>query len=251
VSIVHPKRFYVYILYRPDGSPFYVGKGSGNRMRQHESFARMGSKKSHVYAVIRKIWREGGEVTKYQVLETEDEREAYAMEAYLIDSIGRENLANQSDGGRFRVGYSPSEETRKRIAATLRGRKMSSETLARVQAAKIGRPRSQSCKEKIRAALTGRTLPPEHVEKVAAGHRGQKRSEEARRNISESLRGKPHPHQRGERHFHARLTEDVVRAIRAMHRAGQTKRSICRAFNLPDTTVWNVIARKTWAWLDD
>lgn len=58
--------FYVYLLFRPDGRPFYVGKGVKFRALEHEAEAR----RHHPYGesnpfkcnVIRKIIRDGGEV---------------------------------------------------------------------------------------------------------------------------------------------------------------------------------------------
>lgn len=51
---------YVYILRRPDGRPFYVGKGYGPRVFQHENEARHPNNRlSNAYKlnVIRSIWK--------------------------------------------------------------------------------------------------------------------------------------------------------------------------------------------------
>lgn len=62
----YPGRFYVYILRRPDGQPFYVGKGINRRVFDHEAEARLshpiGESNPFKCNVIRKIIREGGEV---------------------------------------------------------------------------------------------------------------------------------------------------------------------------------------------
>src|SRR5690242_9527661 len=58
--------FYVYILRRPDGRPFYVGKGIGDRVFAHENEARHPNDwRSNAYKlnVIRSIWRSGNPVT--------------------------------------------------------------------------------------------------------------------------------------------------------------------------------------------
>lgn len=96
-TVPHPG-FYVYILARPNGKPFYVGKGQRNRIYVHESEARTDCP-CHKCRVIRKIWRNGGEVQRYKVLTTHDETEAYAYEVQLIALIGRESLVNLCDGG--------------------------------------------------------------------------------------------------------------------------------------------------------
>lgn len=240
--------FYVYILYRPDGRPFYVGKGHGNRINAHESFAKMGHK-ARRYSIIRKIWREGGQVVKYKVFETYDVDEAYAMERYLIASIGRESLTNETDGGEVgAAGWTPSPEQRAKISARTKGRKLSPEHAAKTQAAKIGKPRSEECKAKIRAALTGRTLPPEHVENAAAGHRGQKRSEEARRHISEGQKGKARPNQRGDKHHRAKLTDGQVREIRRL-RKEVSEKELARRFGVSGSTIDSIVHYRSWKYL--
>lgn len=90
--------YYVYILFRPDGRPFYVGKGQRNRMHQHEVEARKGHD-CYKCNTIRKIWSEGGSVFKTKVFETHDEADAYQMEARVISAIGLDLLANVKEGG--------------------------------------------------------------------------------------------------------------------------------------------------------
>lgn len=113
MSIVPSPRFYVYVLCRPNGKPFYVGKGQGPRVYHHEKEARTGHK-CHKCNVIRKIWKQGGQVQRYIVLETDNEQEAFDYERQTIVMYGRENLCNQTDGGEGASGLS--EETRKSLA---------------------------------------------------------------------------------------------------------------------------------------
>jgi hypothetical protein len=94
----HNTTFYVYLLCRPNGKPFYVGKGKSRRIYDHEKEAR-GSCKCHKCNVIRKIWRYGGEVQRYIVFTTNDEQAAFAYECELIALHGRGNLCNLTDGG--------------------------------------------------------------------------------------------------------------------------------------------------------
>ncbi len=92
-----PKLFYVYVLSRPDGRQFYVGKGQGQRVDEHEREARRGCK-CHKCCIIRKIWRTGGNISKAVVFRTDDEFAAYQREAELIAAFGVRNLANVRPG---------------------------------------------------------------------------------------------------------------------------------------------------------
>jgi len=90
---------YVYTLAYPDGKVFYVGKGTGDRIDDHERQAKNGIK-SHKCSVIRKIWKEGGQVLQQKVAMFDTEEEAYQFEIHLIAFFGgKENLTNKADGG--------------------------------------------------------------------------------------------------------------------------------------------------------
>ena len=55
--------YYIYILRRPDGRPFYIGKGRGERVFHHENEARhANNRKSNAYKlnVIRAVLSAGG-----------------------------------------------------------------------------------------------------------------------------------------------------------------------------------------------
>lgn len=50
------KDYYTYMLAYPDGTPFYIGKGRGNRIYQHEEEARNGGQlERHIIMAIRDI----------------------------------------------------------------------------------------------------------------------------------------------------------------------------------------------------
>lgn len=103
------KTYYVYILSRPNGKPFYVGKGKGRRISHHEKEARTDCD-CRKCRVIRKIWRNGGEVMRHIVFNTELEEEAFAYEAEMIALFGRKSLTNLTDGGDGVRGYAYSKE---------------------------------------------------------------------------------------------------------------------------------------------
>lgn len=114
MSTIASLRFYVYVLARPDGTPFYVGKGSGRRVFEHETEARSGHR-CHKCSVIRKIWKTGGELQRYIIFETDDEQEAYSHEQEQIALYGLASLTNLNAGGEGSI--SPKQEIRDRIRA--------------------------------------------------------------------------------------------------------------------------------------
>ena len=122
--------FYVYVLHKPDGTPFYVGKGVGLRVLQHVSEARNRARLTHKLNTIRAIERRGS-VVSYSVAGVfDDEVEAHRHEMMLIRQIGRYDLGqgpltNQTDGGEG--GSNPSQESRSRRASTLAGDNAESE----------------------------------------------------------------------------------------------------------------------------
>lgn len=97
-----PKTYYVYTLAKPDGTVFYVGKGQGDRIDQHEFHAKYLDEAIEKYrlnprkcAEIRKIWDNGGRVVKSIVYETPIEEDAYVYEWVLIHMVyGPEQLTN-------------------------------------------------------------------------------------------------------------------------------------------------------------
>ena len=93
--------WYVYHLCYPTGKPFYVGKGIGNRMYQHEKEAMSSPDGNNVYKcrVIRKIKNRGQQVLYRVVFITPDEKEAYEYEVLEIARIGLGRLTNMTPGG--------------------------------------------------------------------------------------------------------------------------------------------------------
>jgi hypothetical protein len=104
--------YYVYLLCKPDATPFYVGKGKGDRIHQHEREARKGHM-CHKCNTIRKVWRSGDEIYKIKVLLTDNEGVAFWVERTLI-ALYRSldvRLCNLTDGGQGTSGVIPTAET--------------------------------------------------------------------------------------------------------------------------------------------
>ena len=88
-----PKMAYVYILARPDGTPFYVGEGKNGRVFDHVQEARLAHRSIEVNPykcnVIRKI-EAAGEFITYQIDSFHaDKAAAQRREGELIRQMGR------------------------------------------------------------------------------------------------------------------------------------------------------------------
>jgi hypothetical protein len=115
---------YVYILRRPNGEPFYVGKGVRYRVFCHEIEAKNLNNLNYKVNIIRSIWKAAQNVNYSIDRFFDDAVEALKRERELIDEIGRHDLkrgplANLLDGGEG--PSNPSEESRLKHAATLAG----------------------------------------------------------------------------------------------------------------------------------
>jgi NUMOD3 motif len=208
--------FYVYILFRETGVPFYVGYGSNGRWLVHETQARAETigRKANRYKIeiIRKMQARGVIVPKVKIHAGLTAAAAKAYEAAFIAAIGRHDLgtgplANLTPGGdgvvdptpetRKRMGASNlgrtlSLEHRKKVAASHLGKRRSPEAIARMSAAQRGRTLSPEHRASLRKAHLGKTSSPEHRAKIAAAHRGKPKRPEAIEKTAAGLRGRKH-----------------------------------------------------------
>lgn len=168
------KKFYVYILRKPDGTPFYVGLGRGRRILKHEWMARITSKNIHRLNIIRQILASGQEVGKSFDSWHDDLRSASDREISLILELGREDLGtgplvNQTSGGNltWKIGKA--------------GRKAASR-LTKEQF------RNPERREKQRQALRRYFSNPEAIEALAAMTKERLAAPEARKRMSVARR---------------------------------------------------------------
>ena len=168
------KEYYTYAYLREDKTPYYIGKGKGNRLYKRGSrvFAPPKDKSKIIY-----------------LKKNLTEEEAFKHEIYMIDVFGRIDLGtgilhNRTDGGDGVSGYIPSEETRKKISVATKGKNHPM----------YGKTLSDETKRKISEKTRGKKIKPftkEHRRKLSVASKNL--SEETRKKLSDANRGKNNP----------------------------------------------------------
>jgi len=169
-------KYYTYAYLREDRTPYYIGKGEGNRAyNKGKGEVRPPKDKSRIIFLKQNLTEEG----------------AFGHEKYMIAIFGRKDLKtgilrNKTDGGDGCSGLIHSEETRKKISEIHKGKKLSEEHKKRVGDSlrgKKGKPLSDEAKKKLSLSLKGRkvwnkgkTLSENHKQKISESGKGRQTS---------------------------------------------------------------------------
>lgn len=170
--------YYVYAYLRKDGTPYYVGKGKGNRAYD----------KNHSVSVPR-------DRSRIVFLETHlTNIGACAIERRMIMWYGRKDIGtgilhNRTEGGEGSPGFKHTEEWKHMMSQRNKGRKMPASDNVRKAQVQTGRTVPDHVRRKISNTLTGRKLTQEHIDKVRAAKTGVKRSAEYCERLSLQRRG--------------------------------------------------------------
>lgn len=133
-------KYYVYQLLDPNtNSPFYIGKGSGNRAWSHNLF-KDGNENPYKDRYIKKLHSQNQEPIVEILNYFDDENLAYQYEEMITESIGLENLTNLVIGARppSKKGWKPSKETLVKRSRGLKGIKRTEEWKRNLSLSKQG-----------------------------------------------------------------------------------------------------------------
>jgi hypothetical protein len=237
--------YYVYIFFRWNGLPFYVGKGRGRRINNHEWYARSG-RGTHCANVIRDMLNDGHrDIPRLKIAEGLSSIKAVEYEIAWIAAIGRKTngglLVNLTDGGDNPSGYIPSAETRAKNGAAHRGRKCSPQARANMS-----------------AGMMGRIIHPQHLAKMNAARLGVPVTDETKAKLSTSLLGNTNKlghrdtpetleKKRRARMPQHRLSDEKASEIRAGHKTFPEKTTvIAERYGVSEDAIKSVLKGKTW-----
>lgn len=155
------KQFYVYIHKKPDGTPFYVGKGHGKRAY---NFYRRSEWHKNIVA------KYGQSNIIIEIINCLNELQAFDLEKIYIKQFKLSGvcLVNLTDGGEGTSGLvrgHPSDDHKKKNGDARRGKKQSEETKRKRSDALKGKKRTFTAewRQNISTANKGRISPRKGV----------------------------------------------------------------------------------------
>ena len=181
--------YYTYAYLREDGTPYYVGKGKGDR----------------AYRKVGKPCVTPKDKSKIIYLKTNlTEEQSFNHERYMIFILGRKDLGtgillNKSDGGEGASGCIPSEETRRKRSAKMKGENNPLYGKRGKDSPRYGKKHTQETKDKIRKSLQGNVISEETRIKIGEKNKlnrlgeknpfyGRKHSEETKQKMKEAAK---------------------------------------------------------------
>jgi len=180
--------YYTYAYLREDKTPYYIGKGEGNRaFYKGKGQIKPPKDKTKIIFLKKNL----------------TEEEAFKHETYLIAVLGRKDLGtgilrNRTNGGEGSSGAIKSLETRRKLSESHKGKKLSEETKRRIGSSIKGRVYSEETILKMRKAKKGKIMSEDAKRKMSEKKLGIKLKEEHKKNISKALKGKP-AHNKGKK----------------------------------------------------
>lgn len=176
-----------------------------------------------------------------------DEAEVLVIAQYRTRTT--EHGYNVSPGGRSGGSGPLRPETRLKIGAAHRGRKLHPDHAAAIARA----VRSPEARERRRQEHLGVRPSDETRAKLSAAGRGRRKTAAHAANVRKAVRQlqvkrspKIRGRHRGSNHHRARVTEDQVRAMRQASAAGAPNDALCAEYGLKRSQISAIVNRKAW-----
>ena len=172
--------YYTYAYLREDRTPYYIGKGKGNRAyRRRDKGIKPPKDKSKILILKQNL----------------TEEESFRHEVYMIAVFGRKDLGtgilhNKTNGGDGVSGAVVSDETRRKMSEALKGKPRSKEIRRKISESHKGKTHSEESRRNMSESQKGKTFSEETKRKLSESQKGKNHSEETRRKMSEARKGK-------------------------------------------------------------
>lgn len=158
----------------------------------------------------------------FEILKECSDDELDYWETYFIEKLNTKspNGYNLTEGGGGCKGYHHTEESRRKISEThkgketwMKGKHHNEESRRKISEKAKGRHYTEEAKKKMSEIRKGIRFSEEHRKKISEALKGKERSEEHRKNLSKALKGK-------------KLSEDTIIKMAEGHRGKyNTKKS--------------------------
>jgi hypothetical protein len=191
-----------YVHCKPDGTPFYVGKGSQRRAKY------LGERNPKHRAVVSKYGRKNILIGSFLC---SDNSTALQLEMGLIKRLRAMGipLTNFTDGGDG--GRNPCPETRDRLSKAAKLRGISDACREASRQARLGSPLSPNHKEKLRAAFLGKTFSEEHRNNIRVSAKKRGMSEPVLQKAWAANRGRVRPPEETEKRRQALIATLAIK----------------------------------------
>jgi len=180
--------YYTYAYLREDKTPYYIGKGKGNRINSKQRSIKPPKDKSRIIYLKQNL----------------TEAEAFRHEIYMIAVFGRKDLGtgilhNRTDGGDGASGTVRSVEVKKKQSERMSGENNPHYGKRGKEGPHYGKKHTQETKDRIRKSLQGNVISKETRIKISEKNKlnqlgennsfyGRKHTEETKRKMSEAAK---------------------------------------------------------------
>jgi hypothetical protein len=153
--MVNPNRFYTYAYLRENKTPYYIGKGSNNRLYKSRKGVKPPKDKSRIIFLKKNL----------------TEEKAFKHEIYMIAVLGRKDLGtgillNKTDGGEGASGSIRSLEFKTNLSKVNKNKILSNEHKEKLRKANVGKNNPRY----------GKLVSFETRQKMSKSHLGEKHS---------------------------------------------------------------------------